>query len=235
MAQLTYKQFEKRFSKGFVRLMKRLDFQEIVSDNCYAVQKEKELDRRVKVTISSFAGRLHADAQLIVRLNKVEEWWEDYIGEMGLMAERGFYATYIISLQQAWPGIEERTDYDPDSRRMNLQPDVEGAEKFNALFESVIKEKLLPLGRHYEDIRELDRLINADPVNQVIGIAVGKEWLLRRLIIGRMAGNPRLDAIFQRDLAELRQQEATGEAFYRNYPAVLEKVYNKLKDVGPRV
>ena len=58
MAQLTYKQFEKRFSKGFVRLMKRLDFQEIVSDNCYAVQKEKELDRRVIVTITSVGGRL---------------------------------------------------------------------------------------------------------------------------------------------------------------------------------
>ena len=235
MAQLTYKQFEKRFSKGFVRLMKRLDFQEIVSDNCYAVQKEKELDRRVIVTITSVGGRLLGGAQLSVRLNKVEEWWEDYIREMGLMNERGFYITYNITLQQSWPGIEARNDYNPDSRKMNLQPDVEGVEKFNVLFESVLKEKLLRLAKHYEDIRELDKLINADPVNQVIGIAVGKEWLLRRLIIGRMAGNPRLDAIFQRDLAELRQQEATGEAFYRNYPAVLEKVYDKLKDVGPCV
>jgi len=91
------------------------------------------------------------------------------------------------------------------------------------------------LGEKLEDVAELDRIINRGPVEMATWLIQGKEWFLRRLIIARLANNPDLDKIYERDLAELQAREKTGEAFFQHYPDVMEKVFNKLKNVEPWV
>jgi hypothetical protein len=215
--------------------MKGLGFPEVDRDGSHAVRVEPGKRIRVGVTIRALGGIVYPNLAYVVRINRIEELWEDYIAELGLLNERGFYPTFMIGLLEAWPEVAARADYNEKVHSLSLELNEEGVQKFYTLFEYILKEKMFPLGEKLEDVAELDRIINRGPVEMATWLIQGKEWFLRRLIIARLANNPDLDKIYERDLAELQAREKTGEAFFQHYPDVMEKVFNKLKNVEPWV
>ena len=122
--------------------MKELGFKGIDKKNVYAWEVEVDRSRHVSVGIRTVAGITFPDISYSVRINRVEELWEDHIGEMGLLNDKGFYKTFGMMLRRVWPEIEERADYNTLVNSIVLEPTEEGVEKFYDFFKFVLKEKM---------------------------------------------------------------------------------------------
>lgn len=212
--------------------MKELGFDGVNKQDVNAWQTEPDKSRYVAVGIRTVAGVTFPDISYSVRINRVEELWEDYISEMGLLSNKGFYKTFGMMLRQAWPEVKERPDYNTMVSSIALEPTEEGVEKFYHLFKFILIEKMFPIGKKLENIMELDHLMNRSPVEQRALFTMGKELLLRRLIVARLANNPDWETIFEEGLAETTEREKT-DPFFKNYPAVLTRVHERLKSEQP--
>jgi hypothetical protein len=228
---MTYKGFESRFRKSFIPLMEGLGYPTISPEGCNATREEPGVVRRVSVSIRALRGIIYPNIGYRIRLDRVEELWEDHIPDLGLLDEKGHHSTINLDEWQAWPEMKERQDYDAGVNSLVLEPTEEGVEKFVILFERVLEDILFPLGRRLEDLRVLDELLSSGPPREAGRIlGGGKEWTLRRLIIARLAGNPGFDRLYEEELEAMRADEATGDPYFRGYPAVMERVYRRLKE-----
>jgi hypothetical protein len=186
----------------------------------------------------------HVHLSMTKRISVIEQFWEEYADEIHLSyMGKHKIPSLSVSIQYAYPNIVNEPFYNADDSRgiFKFNNDKSGYQEFEEVAKYLIIKKLIPKSVELNDLKVLDNMINykieldEKPRDSYIFIFQG--LIFRRIILAKLVGNPLYEDIcnyHRKSIPNwLEASKHRGYEYYKNYPVVLEKVIENLKNVRP--
>jgi hypothetical protein len=165
------------------------------------------------------------------RIELVEDFWQEY-SEKPLNITGGIPKTFGGSFPKDFL-YNEKNQPKPIANWANWREDKgDIVERICEKVKSDYYTLVLPKLDEYSNIHKLDAIANGEDRTFSLG---NSERYFRKLIISRLAGNPKYEEIYE-GMTEMYKKiivdEPTDE-YYQNMLWVIEQLYEKLKNVQP--
>jgi len=181
---------------------------------------------------------------------KVEGLWHDlYPLTILLPKENSMPKEDIEKFKKLYPSTYS-VEYDREIVRSKFPDNIrktgwlcfdiseQGFEQFKTVLRYIFAEQLIPELNKYHSIDVLDRMIN----NKIIATEEDKKIInehqglpFRRLILAKLNSNPLFEDIYEYTKSYMPKivelSKKPGMEYFKNYPFVLEEVYNRLKNI----
>lgn len=222
------------FNRSFERII-NLRIEEVLNLFGYTISQknkyifEKENKQIIYSTYYSKVDKLYdIGFDFALRINEVEELWENYSANLDLRGKLPSY-TLAFGLDQ----IEEKLNVNLASNKKNrIEENEQSLSTFLDVFKGELELIVNPFLNKLNDINTLDKYINSkiDSFTEMQLFFVPYGLPFRKIIIAKLSGNPDFDKIY-RSMFELlnAQFQKKNESKYKVYLDILNMVYEDLK------
>lgn len=185
------------------------------------------------------AGFVYKQQGIGRRIPMVEDVWED-LKPLLRIEQNPSRPTLNFGMEWCYPGIVDEPDWDPLFYGLLVIPTPEGIEDYGKRFAALCQEHLFPAVERYRDLRAVchDALKEFRFQPTVRGFVGSDGASVRRLILARLAGDPRYEALYEYEMSKEGEwlkapEEDPSLAHLANYPRVFREVYRRLEAIPP--
>jgi hypothetical protein len=185
------------------------------------------------------AGFVYKQQVIGRRIPMIEDVWEDLKPLLRVQQDPSHFTLYF-RMELCYPGIVDEPDWDPLFYGMLAIPTPDGLADYGKRFAAVYRDHLLPVMERCRDLRAVcdDSLKDFASQAGMQGFVTGDGAAVRRLILARLAGDERYEALYEYEMARETAwlgvpEEHPSMAHLANYPQVFREVYQRLKSIPP--